>query len=245
MITVPADGPGDMQGNLRVKAQKRRDFIGYHLCGMIVTVIHQRQTSFVGSRKAQSKLCASCRKCLHPNTEHLGFHTGLYLTSVKGLGKNCLNRLLIPHPGPHSVSRHILISVSRPDIHDAGNPCLFCKILGDADACPAVIDPEFPDSLIGTAQSKAVLHLIMREKGRIEVDSHVSLLCKLHPLLKMSGLQLIPVHKFAFLKNSIAGMEIQLFPAGHQAQRLIHILHQFFRRSCLSRIVSGCLDSAG
>ena len=62
--------------------------------------------------------------------------------------------------------------------------------------------------------------------------------------LAMAGLNFVSRHGIT-VKNRIACMQIQLFLSRSKADDFLHVLHQFFRCSCLSRIVSRCLNSAG
>ena len=66
-----------MERNLRIKAKQRRDLVGNHLRGMIMAVVHQRQTA-MGGGKTQSKLRRPCRIGFHADSKHLGLHAGLY-----------------------------------------------------------------------------------------------------------------------------------------------------------------------
>ena len=204
MVGIPADTSGNVQGDLRIEAQKGRNLIRNHFCRMVVAVVHKGQAAFVGSCKAKSKLCTSCGVSFHADTEYLGLYAGFYQVLVKGLRQNRFDRLFITHSGTHSVSGHIFQTVTNPDVHDAGHTGLLRKILGNADTCFTVLDPEFSGLLIRTGQGHTIFYFLMREEGGVEVDTHISLFGKLYPFLKVLGLQLISVHIFAGLEDRIA-----------------------------------------
>jgi hypothetical protein len=78
MVGVPADGAGDVEGNLREEGQQGRNLVADHFGGMVVAVIHQRNALFpVEGGVAQGKLGAAHGVCLHPDAEHLALDAGL------------------------------------------------------------------------------------------------------------------------------------------------------------------------
>ena len=245
MVRVPSDRTGDVQGNFREEAQQRRDFIGNNLCGMIMSVIHQRHAFVaVKCRVAERKFRGTGGVGLHPDAKDLGLHGRFYLAEIVGLRKDLVNRILIAHSGSHAVCRNILQPVSRPDIHNCGYAGLLRKITGDTDAAFSVLNPELPHRLIRAGQVHAVRSdNRIREKCRVEINPHFMLFRKIHPFLEMLRLQLVSGYGFPVLKNRIAGMEVQLYLSGNQGHHLFDILHQLFRCFCPSRIVSGCLDA--
>ncbi len=208
-------------------------------------VIHQRKTSLISGRQRQRKLRRSRRIGLHTNTKYLRLYTGFYFCPVVRLRKYLLDRLLITHPGTQTIRRHILETVTRPDVHNTGNSCLFRKILRNTDTRFAVFNPEPAHLRIRTGKRQSVLHHRMREKSRVKIQSHAFFLRKRNPSLKMLRLQPVTVCVFSFRKNRIARMYIDLLFTGDQGNGLIHIRHQFFRRPRLARIISRSLNTAG
>ena len=63
----------------------------------------------------------------------------------------------------------------------------------------------------------------------------------------MLGLQLVPVHPAAVLlvEDRVAGVEVQLGPAGDQPQHHVDVRHQLLRRPGPAGIVAGGLNAAG
>ncbi len=208
-------------------------------------VVHQRQTSLISGRQGQRKLRRSRRIRLHADTKYLRLYTGFYFCPVVRLGKYLLDRFLVTHPGAQTIRRHILETVTRPDVHNTGNTCLFCKMLRNSDTRFAVFDPEPAHLRIRTGKCQSVLHHRMREKSRIKIQPHSFFLRKRNPSLKMLRLQSVTVCMFPFRKNRITRMYIDLLFTGDQGNGLIHIRHQFFRRPRLARIISRSLNTAG
>ena len=64
-------------------------------------------------------------------------------------------------------------------------------------------------------KGKRVAHGV-REKRGVKVAAEAALLAEIHPLFKVLGLNFIPVYPAAvfIVKNSIAGVKIQLFSTG-------------------------------
>ena len=52
-------------------------------------------------------------------------HVLLLDDETREIAKEIVDRLLITHPGAQTVRRHILETVTRPDVHNTGNSCLF------------------------------------------------------------------------------------------------------------------------
>ena len=212
-----------------------------------MAVVHQRNAlARIGGRIAQSILCAAHGIGFHADAEHLGFHTGLYLIKVEGLGQDFVHALLVAHAGTHPVGRNILEAVACPDVHDAGLTQFLCQIAADADAGLAVLNPETAGLLIGRSQGQRITHR-MGEEGGVEVAAQATLLAIVHPLLEMLRFQLIPIHPATvfFIENGVGGMEVHFLGAGGQRQHHINIRHQLFRRAGTAGIVTGGLNTAG
>ena len=84
----------------------------------------------------------------------------------------------------------------------------------------------------------------MREEGRVKIKSHAALLGKFHPLFKVAGKKRVAVGKFTVFKNSVAGVYVDLFRAGTQRKRLVHIGEKLVGRSCATRVVARRLNAA-
>ncbi len=108
-----------------------------------------------------------------------------------------------------------------------------------------MFNPEFPHFRVRTGKRQTVFNFRMGKESRVEIQTHASLLREIHPSLEMPGLDLITIHKLAVLKDGIAGMYIDFFPAGHQAHRLVQIGKQLIRRPGLAGIIAGGLNTAG
>ena len=108
-----------------------------------------------------------------------------------------------------------------------------------------MVDPELPCLLVGACKGQPVLYPVVGKEGGVKINSHIPFFGKGHPLCKMLRPDFISVHKLPFLKDGIAGMEIQLLFARHQPKRLIHVLHQFFGGSCFPGIIPRGLYAAG
>ena len=127
MVTIPTDGTGDVQSDLREEGQQRRHFVRNHFCGVIVTVVHQRNAAIlIHSSIAQGKFCRTHGVGFYTDAENLAFHAGLYLLKIEGLGKNFIDGFLITNTGTHTVCGDILKAVTGPDIHNTGLTQFFC-----------------------------------------------------------------------------------------------------------------------
>ena len=245
MVAVPADGSGDVQGYLREESEERRNLVTYHLCGVIVAVVHEGDAlALVHRRIAQGKLCTAHGVGLHADAEHLAFYAGLHEVKIVRLGENFVDGLFIAHSRPHPVGGDVLKAVPRPDVHDTGLPQLLGKILGNADAGFAVVDPEPAGFLTGAGQGQRVAFGV-GEEGRVKVAAQPPIPAEVHPFLKVLRLQPVPVGPLTVLKDGVAGMKIQLFPAGAELQNLIQIRHQLLGVSRPPGVVAGGLDAAG
>ena len=169
MVGVPADGAGDVEGNLREEGQQGRDLIADHLGGVVVTVIHQRNALFpVEGGIAQGKLSAAHGVRLHTDAEHFALDAGLHQLEVVRLAQNLVDAGLVTVAGTFAIRRYVLKAVARPDVHGAGLSQLLGQILADADAGLAVFYPEFPGLLVGAGKGQRVA-LGVGEKGGVEV----------------------------------------------------------------------------
>ena len=80
-----------MKRNFREEAEKSRDFIRYNFGGMIMTVVHERQTAVMSCGKCEGEFRRTCGKGFNADTEYFGFNTRLYEILVKRLGKDFLD----------------------------------------------------------------------------------------------------------------------------------------------------------
>ena len=246
MVGVPADGAGDVEGNLREEGQQGGNLVADYFGGMVVAVIHQRNALFpVEGGVAQGKLSAANGVRLHTDAEHLALDAGLHQLEVVRLAQNLVDAGLVTVAGTFAIRRYVLKAVARPDVHGAGLPQLLGQILTDADAGLAVFHPEFPGLLVGAGKGQWVA-LGVGEKGGVKVCAQPSCLAEIHPFFEVLQLQPVPVHPRVFLvKNGVGGMEIDLFGAGAEGQHLVHICHQFLRGAGTTGVVAGGLDAAG
>ena len=155
---------------------------------------------------------------------------GLDLGKVVRLGQNFVDGFPVAHSRSHPVSGDVLEAVADPDVHHAGLAQFFGKVIGDADAGFAMVNPEFANFLVGRGQSQTV-GLGMGEEGGIEVAAQAPLLAEVHLFLEMLGFQLVPIRPLAVLENGIAGMEVYFLGAGAQLQHHVQIGHQFLGSS--------------
>ena len=245
MVGVPADGPGDVQRDLREESQQGGDFVADHLGGVVVAVVHQRDALFfVHGGVGQRELGAAHRISLHTDAEHLGFHAGLDLIKVIRLRQDFINAGLVALAGTHAVGGNVLEAVAGPYIHGTGLAQLLGQILADADAGLAMLHPEAAGVLVGAGQRQRVA-LGMTEKGRVEVRTKAVRLAELHPPGKVAGFQLVPVRPVAVLKDGVAGVQVDFLGARAELQHFINVGHQLFRRAGAAGVVAGGLDAAG
>lgn len=92
--------------------------------------------------------------------------------------------------------------------------------------CFAVVDPEPAGFLVGRTEGQGIA-FGMGEKGGVKIAAQPPLTAKVHPRLKMPGLQFVPVGPCSIFKYGVAGVKIQLFVPG-----------QSFRTSSISSISS-------
>ena len=169
MVGVPADGAGDVEGDLREEGQQGGDLIADHLGGMVVTVVHQRNALFpVEGGVAQGKLGAAHGVSLYADAEHLALDAGLHQLEVVRLAQNLVDAGLVAVARAFAIRRYVLKAVARPNVHGAGLPQLLGQILADADAGLAVLHPEFPGLLVGAGKGQRVA-LGVGEKGGVKV----------------------------------------------------------------------------
>ena len=212
-----------------------------------MAVVHEGDAlAGVGGGVAQGELGAAHGVGLHADAEYLGLHAGLDLVEVKGLGENLVNGLLVAHPGAHAVGGDVLEAVAGPDVHDAGLTQFLGQVLADADAGPAVVNPEAAGLLIGGGQGEGVA-LGVGEEGGVEVAAQAPRPAEVHPLLEVLGLQPVPVHPAAVfvVKDGVAGVEIELLHAGAQLEDQVDVGHQFLGSAGPAGVVAGGLDAAG
>ena len=85
------------------------------------------------------------RAAFHTDSEHLGLNRHKHAGLVVIDGKDLIQGILQSRSRSRAVRRNVLESVRNPDIHGTWRPQLLCKILGNADACLHMVDPEFAD----------------------------------------------------------------------------------------------------
>ena len=96
--------------------------------------------------------------------------------------------------------------------------------------------------LVGRGKGEIIFNHRVREKGGVEVDAYASFLCELYPFCKMTGGERISVR--AVVYYSVASVEIELFLAGDERERLVHISHKLLGRGSLAGIISRRLNTA-
>lgn len=105
MVRVPADGAGDVEGDLREEGQQGGDLIADHFGGMVVAVIHQRNALFpVEGGVAQGKLGAAHGVRLHTDAEHLALDAGLHQLEVVRLAQNLVDAGLVTVAGTFAIA---------------------------------------------------------------------------------------------------------------------------------------------
>ena len=245
MIRVPADGTRDVQGDLREEGQQRGDLVAHDLGGVIVAVVHQRDAFVaVHGGVGESELRAAHGVSLHADAEDLRFDAGLDLVEVEGFGQDRVDRRAVALARPHAVGGHVLEAVAGPDVHHA----LFAQLLGqvrrDADAGLPVLDPELARLLVRRGKRQRVA-LGVGEEGGVEVAAQAPRLAEVHPLLKMLRLEPVAVRPLALVEDRVAGVQVQLRPAGDEGQHLVEVGHQLLGRAGAAGVVAGGLDAAG
>ena len=156
---------------------------------------------------------------------------------------NLVQRFLQAAAGTHPIGGHILVAVGNPDIAQAGGTQLPTKILGDAAASDAMVNPEPAHLLVRMGKSQVIGGHGMGEQGGVKVQTQPPLFGILHPCFKVAGLQLVPVH--LLVGNGITGMEVQSVGAGNVPQGFVQVSHQLFGGAGLTGIVAGGGNAAG
>lgn len=245
MVAVPADGPGDVEGDLGEEGQQRRDLIAHHLGGVVVAVVHQGDALVpVEGGVGEGELRAAHSVRLHPDAKYLALNAGLHQLEVVGLGEDFVDGLAVTRPGLHAVAGDVLEAVPRPDVHHAGLAQLLRQVLGDADAGFPMVDPEAARLLVGGGQGQRVAFGV-GEKGGVEVAAQAPRLAELHPGGEVLGLQRVPAGPLSGPEDGVAGVEVQLFQAGAQLQHHVQVGHQLLGGAGPAGVIPRGLDAAG
>ena len=234
-----------MQRKLGEEAHKRGDLVRNDLGRMVMSVVHKRHNALVGSGEAQRKFRGARCKCLNADAEYLRLNAGLNKITVVRDRKDLLDRILISEPRSESVGGNVFVAVADPDVHNAGDSGLLSEILGNAQAGLSVADPELSGLLIGAGQSQTVLNTGAREECRIKIKSHMMLLRELDPFREMPGFKRVTVRIFAFFKDRVACVNIDLLCARSQRKYLLVVGKELLGSHCLSGIIARGLDTAG
>ena len=245
MVAVPADGTGDVQGDLIEEGEQSRNLVGDHLGGVIVAIIQKGDALVaVHGGIAEGKLGRTGGECLYADAKDLGLHAGLDHPEIVVLRENLVNRSLVAHTGTHAVGGNVLEAVAGPDVHHTGLPQLLGKVGGDADAGLAVLHPEFAHFFVGRGQRQGIAHRVGEESG-VKVAAQAPLLAVGHPFGEMFGLQLVAVGPISVVKHGVAGVEVHFLRAGAEFEHHIDVIHQLLRGAGTAGIVAGGLNAAG
>ena len=107
-----------------------------------------------------------------------------------------------------------------------------------------MVDPEPAGFLVGRTEGQGIA-FGMGEKGGVKIAAQPPLTAKVHPRLKMPGLQFVPVGPCSIFKYGVAGVKIQLFRGGAELQDLVDILHQLLWVPRPAGVISGSLNTVG
>ncbi len=107
-----------------------------------------------------------------------------------------------------------------------------------------MIYPKLSDVFVGACKRKSVFNHGVREERGVKVDAHSSFFRKFNPFFEVLGFYLVSVHELAFLKNSVAGVKVQLLGTGAKRHSLVHILHELFGSFSLTGVISRSLNTA-
>ena len=242
MVAVPTHGAGNVKGYLIGKQQHGGNLVRHVLGGMEMAVVQQAQNA-VFRGIIHIKLVRAYGAGLHTDAKHLGFHCVDHIVGVQLYGIDFVQRFLQAAAGTHPIGGHILVAVGNPDIAQAGGTQLPTKILGDAAASDAVVNPEPAHLLVRMGKSQVIGGHGMGEQGGVKVQTQPPLFGILHPCFKVAGLQLVPVN--FFVSDGIAGVEVQPVSAGNVPQGFVQVGHQLFRGAGLTGIVAGGGNAAG
>src|SRR6476659_2049287 len=104
-------------------------------------------------------------------------------------------------------------------------------------------NPELAGGIVAAGQREAALGLRVREKGRIEIESHAAGFGPIDPAGKVFGPALIALDLLSPIVG-IDGVQIQPVLAGNQAQRLVQIRTQLVSATRLAGIIARRLNAA-
>ena len=231
-----------MESDLVKKQQHGGNLVGHHLSWMVVAVIQQAQ-QIIFRGVIHVEFMGSHRTALHADAEDFGLHRHIDLAFVVSAGQNLIQGVLKPGSGGCPVSRNIFKPIRNPDIHGHRIAKLWRDVLGNFQAGCAVIDPEL-SYVPNLAGQSAVGCLGVGKTGWIKINSHTSLPGVFHPFFKVLRLNLVPVNLLAFLKNGVAGVEVDPVFSGNQFQGLVHVRHQFLWCPGSSRVIPCGLNSS-
>ena len=235
-----------MERDFRIEAEQSGDLVGDDFGRMVVTVVHQRQNTVMSCCEGEGEFSGAGGERFNTDTEDLGFDARLDEVLVKRFFEDRFDGFLVAHTRTHTVSGNILVAVTGPDVHNAGIAGFLCKVFGNADTSLTVFDPECTNFCVGAGQGQTVLGCHgMGEERRVEVDTHVVLLCELDPLCKVLRFDLIAVDIFAFLEDRVACVDVELLGTGAEGHCLFHVSEELCRSGSLAGVVTGGLDTAG
>src|ERR1035441_2973235 len=151
MVGVPANRPRYMELNLVEEAERSGDLVSDAFRWMKVARIETEQYLAAGSI-GQIKAVRSHRIAFRANPEELAFNRNLVMIA-DGCGDDLVERFHESLARREAIRRQVLIPIGNPDIHDSGSTELTTKVVADAPARQAMLDPEAPYLRIGMAES--------------------------------------------------------------------------------------------
>ena len=172
--------------------------------------------------------------------------TRFYHLRIIWFGKDLIDGFFITHSRSHAVSRNIFVSVACQMFITHGISVCSAKYLEmRMQAFPCSIQNFLVSSSGLDSVGSVFYHRMWKNVGLKSRPIPLSFAKSTH-FWKCFGSSLSrSANSRAVLENRIARMHIDLFLTRHQAHRLVHVLKQFFRGSCFSRIISCRLDPSG
>ena len=161
----------------------------------------------------------------------------------EGLFKHRVERLGEPLTRGKPLRRRVLETIRHPDVGYARRAQGLAHRGPDLPRPPAVLDPEFPDALVGMRERKAIGGFGVGEAGGIEVEPHAAALRPADPVDEVRGVDLVAVHLLA-AKLAIEGVEVEPVLAWDDRERGVEIAAEFVGRAGSSGIVAGHGEAA-
>src|ERR1035437_6692948 len=153
----------------------------------------QAEQRLARGRIGKIEVVGAWRVALCANAEKLALD-GHFMMLAERSGNDLVQGLDQSFPRANAIRGIILVPIRNPDIHHRRSAQLHAKILADAAARQAVIDPEPAHSGIRMAQRRPFAER-MREAGGIEVQAPLMLFGPLYPLREMLRFNDIPLHR--------------------------------------------------